>query len=813
MYTNPGKPYANASDLNWNLNNFGQTFHPSCLAGYESILCSPWISGFYKDNNSNLNWVPWTNKPSKNSFYDRVPGKQINENWPYSWFSSVPNVKKNMNCYNSFDWFIEKLGGWIVVTSLLSFIWVGIFCLWLYLKIKSNQRAKNRAKYSFNNLEFNDKKKILEDHDFTTADLPFQIWRAYFRGTNTASNQWTIPLEPPMKLKNIVFISSYEEFTTNLNNIAKWKRKEKIWYYILMIFYPPFLPIYVRNVRKKKFKKLRNEIETVQKSIWLNSEERRTQLVTKTIKISSSRDYTMAKKFKKLRNEIETVQKSIWLNSEERRTQLVTKTIKISSSRDYTMAYMDFLDLDKDREFYNGPVLPLTFHLSGDGNFNSPFYINKRDWLVRSLSLLDRSENFIEMYLENLNSYLESLSFYEFLSLSESKFWALIRFLHSNNKGTLKKRSIKAELAILEYINKGNKTVRLKKSSQLNSMNECSQTYIFHFDFINKYPQTVRNIVDYWRYELFKGNKDIKLAIIFSRLDQSTLIPKTSQMDINAISPRSGYMSVHLNEKYNRSSARQTKVSMPHFYEDTDENKEHTSEEDSENKHFGGLLNNFKTNWAEPLLMKDKSDTQFNQSNKNSFSATGSVYSNASYAPNKIEVQSIEDNEQLADLMVEENPLIAFKNRRHGRDFWFRVKIFFVAFYKLVFMRNSLPPLYPMVNLSIMVVLLFVDIFASLMLLLLYMHESEIQYPVIPFVFIYPLTIFISPLIGITSVFIWKASFYRIFLNMNALTCTANIFLTLISEFIIVFWIGDDAKGQIRETDSIEPLIILRKIY
>ena len=195
------------------------------------------------------------------------------------------------------------------------------------------------------------------------------------------------------------------------------------------------------------------------------------------------------------------------------------------------------------------------------------------------------------------------------------------------------------------------------------------------------------------------------------------------------------------------------------------------------------------------------------------FSATGSVYSNASYAPNKIEVQSIEDNEQLADLMVEENPLIAFKNRRHGRDFWFRVKIFFVAFYKLVFMRNSLPPLYPMVNLSIMVVLLFVDIFASLMLLLLYMHESEIQYPIIPFVFIYPLTIFISPLIGITSVFIWKASFYRIFLNMNALTCTTNILLTLISEFIIVFWIGDDAKGQIRETDSIEPLIILRKIY
>lgn len=208
-------------------------------------------------------------------------------------------------------------------------------------------------------------------------------------------------------------------------------------------------------------------------------------------------DRFVNKKFKKLRGEITEAQKNIWLSSQERRTHMISKAIKLSASKDYTMAYMDFLDLEKDREFYNGPVLPLTFHLSGDGYFNSPFNINSKDCLVRSLSLLDRSESFIEIYIENLNSYLESLSFFEFLTLSEGKFWALIRFLHNNNNGILKKRSIKAELAILEYLNKGNKTVRMKKSSQIDAVNECSQTYIFHFDFINKFPQTVRNIVDY----------------------------------------------------------------------------------------------------------------------------------------------------------------------------------------------------------------------------------------------------------------------------------------------------------------------------
>mmetsp|Transcript_1353 Transcript_1353/g.1496 ORF Transcript_1353/g.1496 Transcript_1353/m.1496 type:complete len:155 (-) Transcript_1353:1316-1780(-) len=144
------------------------------------------------------------------------------------------------------------------------------------------------------------------------------------------------------------------------------------------------------------------------------------------------------KKFQRLRVEINSIQKSIWLNSEERRTHFMSKAIKISASRDYTMAYMDFLDLEKERESYNGPVLPLTFHLSGDGYFNSPFNINSKDCLVRSLSLLDRNENFIEVYIENLNSYLESLSFFEFLNLSEVKFWDVIKFLHANNQGTLK---------------------------------------------------------------------------------------------------------------------------------------------------------------------------------------------------------------------------------------------------------------------------------------------------------------------------------------------------------------------------------------
>jgi hypothetical protein len=194
------------------------------------------------------------------------------------------------------------------------------------------------------------------------------------------------------------------------------------------------------------------------------------------------------------------------------------------------------------------------------------------------------------------------------LSISTGKFWDLIKFLNYNNVGLLHEKSIKAELAILEYMNKGNKTVKVHKSSHIDSINECSQAYIFHFDFIKEYPMTVTNIVDYCRYELFKGKKDIKLAIIFSRDDQSTMTTKDHHPEIQAVSPRSGFMSTHshLQRNYNKSSVRQTKASAPYFYE-SGEDEEKSSEISGEDRNIG-YFNGIKANWDEPLMVKQTDD-------------------------------------------------------------------------------------------------------------------------------------------------------------------------------------------------------------
>ena len=283
--------------------------------------------------------------------------------------------------------------------------------------------------------------------------------------------------------------------------------------------------------------------------------------------------------------------------------------------------------------------------------------------------------------------------------------------------------------------------------SHKNSKHETSQTYILHFDFISQYPQTVGNIVDYCRYELYKNRKDIKLAIVFSRMDQSTLMHQDIHPEIQAITIKSGiYAStLKLNDKLNNST-KLTVASVPK-YNKSQENSEEESEEDEKYEEIDGIFAGLKQNWTEPMIVKG-SESKVNITNMDSFSASGSLYSQASYTPNRIEVENYEGDEELIKMMVDESPLTGFKNRRHGRDCCFRFRITIIAFLKLAFLRSSLPPKYPLLNLSIMIILLFLDISAAMMLFLLYQHEAQFQITMIPFAFIYPFTIIISPLLA-----------------------------------------------------------------
>jgi len=175
--------------------------------------------------------------------------------------------------------------------------------------------------------------------------------------------------------------------------------------------------------------------------------------------------------------------------------------------------------------------------------------------------------------------------------------------------------------------------VKETRSSQKRSKHETSQTYIFHFDFISQYPQTVENIVDYCRYELYKNNKDIKLAIIFSRVDQLTLMHQDIHPEIQATTNKSGIYGSILNQNNGlNTSTRLSVTSGPRYYQ-SPENSEEESDEDEEYDENYGIFAGLKHNWAEPLILKGN-ESKNNLINMDSFSASGSLYSQASYTPN-----------------------------------------------------------------------------------------------------------------------------------------------------------------------------------
>ena len=62
--------------------------------------------------------------------------------------------------------------------------------------------------------------------------------------------------------------------------------------------------------------------------------------------------------------------------------------IKFTCSSDYTLAFIDFIDTKKDKGLYNGPQLPLTLIVSGNGLFATPFNVQIRDPLVKSVAYL-----------------------------------------------------------------------------------------------------------------------------------------------------------------------------------------------------------------------------------------------------------------------------------------------------------------------------------------------------------------------------------------------------------------------------------------
>ena len=107
---------------------------------------------------------------------------------------------------------------------------------------------------------------------------------------------------------------------------------------------------------------------------------------------------------------IDTFDRDFWND------QSVNKSIRVSCSEEnYNVAQLDFIDYTKSFLNYTGPQLPMIMLISGTGSFNNPYHVDfNNDPYVKSILLLNKKQlkPKLPMYLENLDSLIRRLSFY-----------------------------------------------------------------------------------------------------------------------------------------------------------------------------------------------------------------------------------------------------------------------------------------------------------------------------------------------------------------------------------------------------------------
>ena len=92
-----------------------------------------------------------------------------------------------------------------------------------------------------------------------------------------------------------------------------------------------------------------------------------------------------------------------WKSLEERIRKPIE--LRFTTDKDVTTGYIDFLDNRKEIESYDGPNLPATLLLSGDGTFSNPFYLNIKDPYIKQMNLLCH-DRLWDKFVYNINSKL-----------------------------------------------------------------------------------------------------------------------------------------------------------------------------------------------------------------------------------------------------------------------------------------------------------------------------------------------------------------------------------------------------------------------
>ena len=200
--------------------------------------------------------------------------------------------------------------------------------------------------------------------------------------------------------------------------------------------------------------------------------------------------------------------------------------MKFSFSSQIQLGYIDFLDSRLTYESFEGPKLPQTIFLVGEGSYHNPYQLDyDHDPIIKSIGLKLQNQKLWKKFARNLNSKLWSLQINSFNRDFRKKLFDILNFIDLINKRIFIANEFCISLWIVEVsIEHQNNHIDWRHGSDMSDfiqktdINESQ--YKLDLKYLQKKPVYFSNFLNYWKKmtTFNKKEKEFKLALIFQKI-------------------------------------------------------------------------------------------------------------------------------------------------------------------------------------------------------------------------------------------------------------------------------------------------------
>eukprot|EP00347_Sterkiella_histriomuscorum_P018113 403346737 len=318
----------------------------------------------------------------------------------------------------------------------------------LHTQVNSDQDSDNQSQLLSNNTKLNDL-ITPQNIEMKEKDLWFHTHRLYLLGMNTIQFPWVLIKDGSQSILSQEDQQKLEMMILEHHDSLLWAKWQRVTFIVLKVLLPNIASQFHTLVRKRNYRKLQ---------------------------------------------------------------QILLQAVYCSKGN-YNLAHLDFIDYTKSFMDYTGPQLPMIILISGTGSFNNPYNLGYNDDpYIKSILLLNKKQlkPKLPMFLENLDSLLKRLSFYNLTGQTLKDLNTLLEHIDFGNKHLFFPISIKLTLYLFEN--------KLQKNGK-----QTRHSFPVDSQFFEAFPRTFKILMKYVKLRLFQKKSEIKFGIVFTKIDEEKL--------------------------------------------------------------------------------------------------------------------------------------------------------------------------------------------------------------------------------------------------------------------------------------------------